>query len=154
VVVEAKGDDFGKSPIGSGPWMFDEWIEGEQIRLVPFADYQNPRSYVDNKGAPRADELLFRAIPEAGTLVAAFETGEVNIIGLPAVEYPNFKDNDDYQVFLPAGGTNFSFFEFATEASEGETYEPIFKLSFDDINVRKAVAHGIDVDIIEEWFRH
>jgi len=149
--VEAKGDDFGKSPVGSGPWMFDEWIEGEQITLKPYADYINYRTWVDNKGAPRADELVFRVIPETQTQVAAFETGEINsMLTVPASEYPNFKDNEDYQVIVAEGGTSITSVEFQTiKPPEGQAPgDAQFKPPFDDLKIRQSVAYAIDADSI------
>jgi len=149
--VEEHGDGFGKNPVGSGPWMFDEWLEGEQISLVPNPDYTNFRSYVENKGAPLADKLIFRVIPEAGTQIAALETGEANHILLPKAEVRNFQDNDDFTIFFADGGTNIVYVEFATPHLEtDERAEPEFLPPFDDINVRKAVAHAVNADEIIE----
>jgi peptide/nickel transport system substrate-binding protein len=148
--VEALGDDFGKQPVGSGPWMFEEWIEGEQITLKPFADYVQYRTYVENKGGPRADELIFRVIPETQTQIAAFETGEINHIQVvPANEYQNLKDNEDYEVIVAEGGTSITSIEFQTiKPAEGQEGEPIYKPPFDDLNLRKAVAHAVNAQEI------
>jgi peptide/nickel transport system substrate-binding protein len=145
--VEASGDGFGKEPVGSGPWIFDEWLEGEQIRLLPNPDYVNYRSFVENKGAPLADELIFKVIPEASTQIAAMETGEANHIVLPTSEMRNFKDNDDFVLFYAEGGTDINYIEFATEAQE-EWGEPVFLPPFDDLKVRQAVAYAVNAEEI------
>jgi peptide/nickel transport system substrate-binding protein len=144
--VETHGAAFGTNPVGSGPWMFHEWREGEQITLVPFPDYQNPRSYVSNKGAPLADELVFRVIPEAGTQIAAMETGDANHIVLPNSELRNFENNPGYSILYYQGGTNIFYVEFATEQEDDGS--PIFLPPFDDLLVRQAVAHAINADEI------
>ena len=146
--VEAAGDNFGSKPVGSGPWKFKEWIQGEQITLEPFADYHNFRSYVENKGAPRADALISRVIPEAQTLLAAFETGEINHLFLPTQEVKNYDKNPDYQVLIAQGGTGVSYIEYAMTKGDGETYDPVFKPPFDDLKVRQAMAYGVDADEI------
>lgn len=144
--VELHGADFGTNPVGSGPWMFSEWREGEQITLVPFPDYVNPRSYVANKGAPLADELVFRVIPEAGTQIAAMETGDANHIVLPNSELRNFENDPNYSILYYQGGTNIFYVEFATEQEEDGS--AIFLPPFDDLRVRQAVAHAINADEI------
>jgi len=141
--VEEHGTEFGKNPVGSGPWIFDEWLEGEQITLVPNPDYVNHRSFVENKGAPRADKLIFKVIPESGTQIAAMETGEANHIQLPKAEYRNFEGNDDFELHSAVGGTNITYLEFATELLEAPG-EPVFLPPFDDVRVRQAVAYAIN----------
>ncbi len=145
--VETHGADFGTNPVGSGPWMFKEWREGEQITLVPNPDYTNYRSFVNNTGAPLADELVFRVIPDASTQIAAVETGEANHIGLPSSEVRNFKDDPDYNVIFTSGGTNIYYLEFVTTPVEGQGM-PEFKAPFDDIRVRQAVGHAINMEEI------
>lgn len=145
--VETHGADFGTNPVGSGPWIFSEWSEGEQVTLVPNPDYTNYRSYVSNTGAPLADELVFRVIPDASTQVAAIETGEVNHIALPSSEVRNFDGDADYNLIFTSGGTNIYFLEFVTTLVEGEGM-PEFKAPFDDIRVRQAVGHAINMEEI------
>lgn len=147
--VEEQGDAFGKNPVGSGPWIFEEWLEGEQITLKPNPDYVNVRSYVENKTAPLADELIFKVIPEGSTQIAAMETGEANHIIMPKAEVRNFEDNDDFNLFFAEGGTNIVYIEFATEAQE-EWGEPVFLPPFDDVNVRQAVAYAVNAEEIVE----
>lgn len=144
--VEQHGANFGTNPVGSGPWMFEEWREGEQISLVPYPDYVNPRSYVTNKGAPLADQLIFRVIPEAGTQIAAMETGDANHIVLPNSELRNFENDSNYSILYYQGGTNIFYVEFATEQEENG--DAIFLPPFDDLLVRQAVAHAINADEI------
>jgi peptide/nickel transport system substrate-binding protein len=38
--VEAAGDEYGRQPIGTGPYMVEEWIPGSQITLVRNPTYQ------------------------------------------------------------------------------------------------------------------
>lgn len=145
--VETHGADFGTNPVGSGPWIFSEWREGEQITLVPNPDYTNYRSYVSNTGAPLADELVFRVIPDASTQVAAIETGEANHMTLPASEVRNFDGNSDYNLTYTSGGQDIVFLEFVTTAVEGQGM-PDYKAPFNDIQVRQAVGHAINMEEI------
>lgn len=153
--IEEFGDeDYGRNPVGTGPWKFQEWIAGEQITLVPNENYQNFHSWAQNKGQPYADALVFRNISEDATQLAALETGEVTIIPLPPREVARFQDDDQYQVIIPERATNIWFLEWTMEdLVEGEV--PAFRGPyFDDLRVRQAVAHAINAeDIITSVFQ-
>ena len=147
--VEEAGADFGRNPVGSGPFKLGEWRTGEELVLVPFEGYQNPRSYVENKGAPRLDELVYRLIPQPETQLAAFETGEIHHIEVPPQELEDFQANPDYQVIVNDRLPAITYLEFAMLPPEGE-FGAVFKPPFDDLRVRQAIAHAINVDAIIE----
>lgn len=59
-------------PIGTGPFMFVEWIKGDRIVMEA-----NPNYHIE--GQPKVASLIFRPIPESATRLAAVQTGEVHI---------------------------------------------------------------------------
>ena len=89
--VEKYGDEFGKNPVGTGPWKFKGWRTGEEIVLERNPDYKHFHSYVENKGAPLVSELVFRNIPDEQTQIAAFETGEINVLAVPPHAVADFE---------------------------------------------------------------
>ena len=81
-----EGTDFANNPmnntpIGTGPFKFEEWERGSYIHLVKNEDY-----YIE--GQPYLDEIYWRVIPDAAARAVAFETGEVDI--LPGGSVENF----------------------------------------------------------------
>ncbi len=66
-------EGFMKKPVGTGPFMFEEWVKGDHITYKANPNYWN-------KGYPKAAELVFRFIPESATRVAALQADEVDII--------------------------------------------------------------------------
>ncbi|MCA9834820.1 MAG: ABC transporter substrate-binding protein [Thermomicrobiales bacterium] len=146
--VETYGEDFGRNPVGTGAWQLKEWAAGERVTLEGYADYQNFHSYADNKGKPLADSLNFLNMPESETAMAAFETGQVNIMGLDPNDVRQFEDQTEHTVYKQTDVGSIAFVEFATEPiPEGES-GVVFKAPFDDINLRQAVAYGINADEI------
>lgn len=87
--VEAMGDEFDRSPVGTGPFVFSEWAAQDHITLVRNDAYAWGRSFAGNGGPPLVDELVFRVLPEASTRLSGFQTGE-----LDAVEDPPFQQVD------------------------------------------------------------
>ena len=75
--VKAGGDQYGRHPVGSGPYMLDNWTPGSQIVLVRNPNYKQLRDDAINKGAPLADKVILKVIAEEGTAQAALQTGEI-----------------------------------------------------------------------------
>lgn len=136
--VKAAGEDFGQKPVGSGPFMFKEWVPGDRITLVKNPKYRCFLPYVENKGAPYLDQVVWRVIPEAQTLITALEAGEVQLANLPPEHVKDFTDRSGFTTYSkPKTGTLTNFVEFN-----------FFKPPFEDVKVRQAFAHAIDVDTI------
>jgi len=72
--IQQKGDAyFAQHPIGTGPYRFVSWQQGEQVVLEANPDYWG--------GAPKQiRRLVFKPIPDAATRVAALESGAADII--------------------------------------------------------------------------
>jgi peptide/nickel transport system substrate-binding protein len=71
-VEEIGLEAFANQPIGTGPYIFSEWIRDDHITLDANMDYWG--------GPPPMDQLVFKVIPEEAARLAALETGEVDII--------------------------------------------------------------------------
>lgn len=61
-----------QKPIGTGPFMHVKYAPGDRYELVANPDYWG--------GAPKADKLVIREIPQAATRVASLIAGESQII--------------------------------------------------------------------------
>ena len=69
--VEEMGEKFKLNPIGTGPFAFEKWSAGSEVRLVANKDYF--------EGAPKFDELQLRIIKEETAAAIALEKGEIDI---------------------------------------------------------------------------
>lgn len=123
VIVGPESADTNKSkPIGSGPFKFDRWVKGDRIEL----------SAVDAKTA--LQKVIFKIIPDPSSQVAALKAGDIDAM-------PNL--NAPEAVLAFQGDADF---EVAIGSTEGETILSInnTKPPFDDVRVRRAIAHAID----------
>ena len=69
---------FGEKPIGSGPWKLVEWRHDDYLLFA-----RNERYWGEK---PEADSLRARIISEPSTAVAEFESGNVDVLLVPAGE--------------------------------------------------------------------
>jgi peptide/nickel transport system substrate-binding protein len=72
-IAEVGEEGFTQHPIGTGPFMFVEWVKGDRIVYKANPNYWE-------KGLPKVETLIFRPIPESATRVAAIQTDEVDIV--------------------------------------------------------------------------
>ncbi len=72
-----------QAPIGTGPFVVDEWVPQDHVSLVRNEDYQTPGPENDHDGGAFVDAIEWRFIPDAATRNAALVSGEVNVIDNP-----------------------------------------------------------------------
>jgi len=129
--VKEKGKAYGRSPVGTGPFKFVEWKEGDFILLERFADYWEK----DAAGGklPYLDKVLIKFIIEPSTLVAALKTGEVDGINSVAPQFVADLRKDPKLTVSTAVGGNWRCLHMN-----------LAKEPFSDKNLRKAVAFALD----------
>jgi peptide/nickel transport system substrate-binding protein len=68
-----------RSPIGTGPYIFKEWIPGQKITLAANPDYY--------EGAPYLGRYVYRIIPDNSTMYMELKAGGIDTMGLSPVQY-------------------------------------------------------------------
>ena len=115
-----------RSPVGTGPFVFKSWKDGDRIVLVKNENYWQP-------GKPYLDEIILLIIPDAQTRYAAFVAGQVNVM---------YTDRPTHVRKLQADP------RFVTHAGEGTGGGTLVmntrKPPLDDVRVRRALAHSWD----------
>jgi peptide/nickel transport system substrate-binding protein len=81
--LEEFGADYGRNPVGTGPFKFVQWDAQSQIVLERNPDYNWAPEFAVHQGPALLDQVVLRILPEAATRLTAFETGEVLIAGEP-----------------------------------------------------------------------
>jgi peptide/nickel transport system substrate-binding protein len=69
---EFQGLDFHRNPVGSGPFIFSEWVPGSHITVRANRDWYG--------GEPGLDEIVIVFIPDANALLMRLEAGEVTAV--------------------------------------------------------------------------
>jgi peptide/nickel transport system substrate-binding protein len=76
--VEADPEGFGNNPIGSGPFMVEEYTRGDQVVLVPNPYYT--KLGVDCQPLPYLDRITVRYVPESNSRVLGLRNGDFDVI--------------------------------------------------------------------------
>ncbi|MCC6314620.1 MAG: ABC transporter substrate-binding protein [Thermomicrobiales bacterium] len=71
--VDVFKQEFGRAPIGTGPFTFGEWRAKEQITLDKFDGYWGEPAHLDR--------IIYRIVPDDNTLMVQLRTGEVQACG-------------------------------------------------------------------------
>lgn len=133
--VEKLGNTgFAQAPVGTGPFIFESWDKGTQVTLVRNEDYNWAPEFYDNSGPSQVSKIVHRFINNAGTRVAALETGEVDVTDLtPPLDMRRLGDSADYKTVVGvAAGVPFSLM---LNTSHGP---------LQDLKVRQALFHSLD----------
>lgn len=62
---------FATAPVGTGPFVFKEWVRQERLVVTANGSYW--------RGRPALDEVVFRAIPADASRIVALEAGDVDV---------------------------------------------------------------------------
>ncbi|WP_322987894.1 ABC transporter substrate-binding protein [Hoeflea sp.] len=126
IVAPESADNNAAKPVGTGPFMFAQWVKGDRVELDRNPDYWGE--------AVKLDHVTFKFISDPTAAFAAMMTGDLD--AFPAFPAPEnliqFEADPRFSVIIGS--------------SEGETILAMNnkKPPLDNITVRKAIAHAID----------
>ena len=139
-VIKEKGEQFGQSPVGTGPFEFKSWKQDSKVVLEKNEDY-----YEENR--PYLDKVVYRIIVEGTSAFPEYEQG--NIYQLDS----DVPDGQMERVMDPEG-------EFAEEYRQvdrlGTYYLAINnqKEPFDNKKVRQAMNYAVNKEVIAKVVRN
>src|SRR5215211_660264 len=120
-------------PTGTGPFKFESWTRGDRLVMVRNDDYWGEKA--------KLERLIFRPISDNAARLQALQTGEID--GYDLVEpqdVPTIEGDDQFQILdRPAFNVAYVGFNIATPP-------------LDDIEVRKAIAYGLDRQAVVDNF--
>lgn len=130
--ADAAGPDAGAQPVGTGPFVFESWQRDSQLTVVRNEDYWQP-------GLPYLDSITFRPIPDVESRLQSLIAGDVQVLSsLTADTAARVAELDGVTDHVHIGN------------STGGVILNTLNPPFDDVRVRKALAHAVDVDAIIE----
>ena len=124
--------NFGERPVGTGPWRLIDWRHDDYLLFA-----RNDQYFL---GPPKAESLQARIIAEPSTSVAEFESGNVDVLQIPAGQTREWEEDESRRPLLSS-----------TPALElvyvgiNTTRGPLR-----DARVRQAINYAVDISTIVE----
>lgn len=119
--------DFTSNPIGSGPFKFEEWVDGQYVQLEANEDYW--------EGAPKLDRITISVVGDQNAMMAQLEAGDIDIATVPATDFEtaNGWDEEGLISLRSTLGYQYNYMGFNTRLD-----------MFADVETRQAITHAID----------
>jgi peptide/nickel transport system substrate-binding protein len=123
--VKKHGRDFGKHPVGTGPFRFVEWSQGERVTLEANHDYWD--------GSPEIGHLVFVAIRDPRQRLVALEGDAIDVAENLSPQDLQFVTLHPELTLQRIAGINVGYLAMNVG------HPP-----FDDVRVRRAVNHAVN----------
>ena len=130
-IVETDEENWVLNPVGSGPYKFVEWNQGDSVKLTAFDDYYAGKAATQN--------LVMKVIPEAAQRTIALETGEIDIAyDILVNDLEKVAANEDLVLY---DAPSLTCYYISMNMN---------KAPFDNQLVRQAINYAIDRELIVE----
>jgi len=126
-----EGKDFRNHPVGTGPFVFRQWRQRDEIDLDANPDYWG--------GKPKVDHLVFKEYPDPQAAVLALRRGDIQILGDVSTQSIPAVRGDPALELLTQPGLATNGVGLPTEVAP-----------FNDVRVRQALNYAIDRDAIDK----
>jgi len=125
-------DDFQFNPVGTGPFEFSNYVPMDKLVLARFDEYW--------RGTPILEEVVYHLLPDETARVLALKAGELDALrGSEEAQWVQSRIDEGYIVDL-------------SRTQLQEIYINLTREPWDDIRVRRALAHAIDREAFLQYF--
>lgn len=77
--IQKFGADYPKHPVGTGPFVFKEWVPSDHVTATKNKDYWKPNM-------PYLDSVTWKPIPDQDSKYAALKSGQIDILQVPTAD--------------------------------------------------------------------
>jgi len=137
--------DFARHPVGTGPFIFKEWVSKDHITLVRNPDYAWGSPYFKNRGPALLDQIVFKIIPDASVRTGTLISGETQYIDdIDPLQYTTLQRDRRFTV-LKKGQPG---------AGRCLLLNVTSKAPVADVAVRRAIEFGLDREGLNQSVFH
>ncbi|MGY3748946.1 ABC transporter substrate-binding protein [Vagococcus acidifermentans] len=131
--VEGWGDKFGQNPVGTGPFVFKEWLTDDYVQLVRNDDYWLT--------TPNLSGVKFSFITDKNMMGNALQSGDIDVATDISGQNVELIEKNDNLVLEKVNGLSIGYLSF--NVTEGPTK---------DLKVRQAMNLALDKDELLKGF--
>ncbi|GBU14532.1 glutathione ABC transporter periplasmic binding protein [Enterobacterales bacterium] len=124
------GKDIGFHPVGTGPYVLDQWNQTDFVKVKKFDGYWK-------KGEPKLDTITFRPVVDNNTRAAMLQTGEADFAFPVPYEQAALLEKNSKLDLVSAPSILHRYISFNV------TQKP-----FDNLKVRQAINYAINKDAL------
>ncbi len=121
--------DFNRHPIGTGPYRFNNWDQGQSITLVKNEDYF--------RKSPKIDKIIFKIVNDTKARVMQLKSGELDLAQVTPKDIETFKNDDNFVVDI-----------MKTSDYRGIMYNFNYPLFKENRELPNALSYAIDREAI------
>ena len=137
------GDEYGLSPVGTGPYRFVEWVDQSHVLGARNADHwmmgPQPGTQTGSQ-LPYFDELRLDIITENSTLIATGLAGDLDTMFIPEPQFiPQVEDDPNWRIVEMQGA-------FVSEILVFNSAKP----PLDNMKLRLALMHALHPEAVNQ----
>lgn len=130
--IRELGDDFALHPVGTGPFVFVEWVQDSHVVVE-----RNPNYF--EEGLPYLDGMLMKVVPDGAVAATELRTGNAHVIhGASADQIPQL-ERDRNLTIVERVTTGWQYIQLNAG-----------RAPFDDPRVRQAVCLALDTELMTQ----
>ena len=132
--VQQWGTDYQLHQVGTGPFMFKEYVPQDHLTLVRNPDYNWAPDVYSHDGPAYLEEIEFRFFTDPAVRALALESGDADVMGeMPPQDAARLEANPEFTLYdVPVPGQPLQFFLNTAKAPT------------DDLRVRQALLYATD----------
>jgi peptide/nickel transport system substrate-binding protein len=123
--------------VGTGPFMFKEWVPGDHVTLVKNPDYWNAAA-----GGPYLDQITLRPITDTTATLNALQSGDIDLaVQMAPFDIPTVAGDDKLVAIDRGGACNVGLLGMQNSLKP-----------FDNQKIREAVAYAVNRPALVDAF--
>lgn len=127
------GPDAGRHPVGTGPFMFAEWVEQDHVTLKRNPNYWNPN-------AVYLDEVVQRIVPDTTVRLANLKAGELDyVVQISFKDVAGLRANKDLQLIRGWAGADRFILNNSKPPFNNKALRQALQLAYDRAGIHRSI---------------